>query len=156
MKILACAFTMVPTTDLSATVAAYVAGGLEILWRPDPQTAIVGANDRAYVMVEDDPSERALGAGPVLLVDDVSTIDVGDDSSWAIPPMNVPVGRYAAVDRGGNLLRYLDLSTCAESLPSAWFGDSAGANDPSRAAARRAGGAVDARRRGGRPRLRSR
>ena len=102
---------MAPTTNLSETVAAFVAGGLEILWRPDPQTAIVGANDRAYVMVEDDPSERALGDGPVLLVDDLSTIDLGDNSSWAIPPMTVPVGRYAAAECGGTILRYLALQS---------------------------------------------
>jgi hypothetical protein len=60
VKILACAFTMAPTTNLSETVAAFVAGGLEILWRPDPQTAIVGANDRAYVMVEDDRAQESI------------------------------------------------------------------------------------------------
>ena len=99
-------------------------GGLEILWRPDPRTAIAGANERAFVMIEDDPSERALGAGPVLLVDELSTTSLGGTSSWVIPPMNVPVGKYAAVDSDGTILRYLDLSTCAEGIPGIWFGDS--------------------------------
>jgi len=67
MEIFAQAFTMVPTNDLAGSVAAYVAGGLEILWRPDPYTTLVGANERACVMVEDDATELALGAGPVLL-----------------------------------------------------------------------------------------
>lgn|SRR5699024_6662501 len=123
MKILAHAFTMIPTNDLAGTAAAYVGEGLDILWRPDPQTAIVGAKKRAYVMIEDDPSERALGAGPVLLVDDLSTVSLGDTSSWAIPPMNVPVGRYAAVDCDGTILRYLELSMSAEDIPSVWFGN---------------------------------
>ncbi|MGP4916296.1 hypothetical protein ACTXLV_17670 [Brachybacterium alimentarium] len=124
MKILAHAFTMIPTNDLAGTASAYIGEGLEILWRPDPQTAIAGANERAFVMIEDDPSERALGAGPVLLVDDLSTTSLGGTSSWVIPPMNVPVGKYAAVDSDGTILRYLDLSTCAEGIPGIWFGDS--------------------------------
>lgn len=124
MKILAHAFTMIPTNDLAGTAAAYVGEGFEILWRPDPQTAIVGANQRAFVMIEDDPSERALGAGPVLLVDDLSTTGLGRTSSWAIPPMNVPVGKYGAEDCDGTVLRYLDLSMCSEDIPSIWFGNS--------------------------------
>jgi hypothetical protein len=124
MKILAHAFTMIPTNDLAGTAAAYVGEGLEILWRPDPQTAIIGANERAFVMIEDDPSERALGAGPVLLVDDLSTIGLGDTSTWVIPPTKVPVGKYGAVDCDGTILRYLDLSTCAEDIPGIWFGNS--------------------------------
>lgn len=75
-------------------------------------------------MVEDDATELALGAGPVLLVDDLSTIGLGDASSWVISPMDVPVGRYAAVDCDGTILRYLDLSTCAKDIPSIWFGNS--------------------------------
>lgn len=121
MEILAPAFTMIPTNDPAGSVAAYVAGGLEVLWRPDPHTTLVGANERACVMVEDDAAERALGSGPVLIVDDLSTISLNDVSSWAISPMDVPVGRYAAVDCAGTILRYLDLSMRAESIPSAWF-----------------------------------
>lgn len=124
MKILAHAFTMVPTNDLEGSVAAYVEGGLEILWRPDSQTTLVGTNKRAYVMVEDDSSERALGAGPVLLVDDLSGISLSDRGSWAISPIDVPVGRYAAVNYGRIILRCLDLSTREESIPTVWFGDS--------------------------------
>ncbi|MCU4296650.1 hypothetical protein D3I60_06090 [Brevibacterium permense] len=124
MKILAHAFTMIPTNDLARTAAPYVGGGLEFLWRPDPQTAIVGANERAFVMIEDDSSERALGAGPVLLVDDVSKTGLGGTSSWVIPPMNVPVGKYGAVDCDGTVLRYLDLSMCSEDIPSIGFGNS--------------------------------
>lgn len=124
MKILAHAFTMVPTHDLEGSVTAYVNGGLEILWRPDSQTTLIGANERAFVMVEDDSSERALGAGPVLLVDDLSEISLSDHDSWAISPIHVPVGRYAAVNYGRIILRYLDLSTCEESIPTVWFGDS--------------------------------
>src|SRR5699024_12543521 len=97
MKILAHAFTMVPTNDLEGSVAAYVEGGLESLWRPDSQTTLVGTNTRAYVLVEDDSSERALGAGPVLLVDDLSGISLSDRGSWAISPIDVADGRYAAV-----------------------------------------------------------
>ncbi|AZL10475.1 hypothetical protein CXR26_15540 [Brevibacterium aurantiacum] len=124
LEILAHAFTMVPANDLAGSVAAYLAGGLEVLWRPDSQTTLVGDSDRAYVLVEDDSTERALGPGPVLLVDDLSTIDLGDCNSWAISPMDVPVGRYAAVDRGGTVLRYLDLSAIDKRIPSIWFGDS--------------------------------
>src|SRR5690625_1955170 len=122
MEVLAQAFTMIPTDDLAGTVAAYVVGGLDVLWQPDPHTTLVGVNDRACVMVEDDSTERALGAGPVLLVDDLSTLSLGDGSSWAISPTDVPVGKYAAVDRGGTILRYLDLSTCMEEAPRTWFG----------------------------------
>lgn len=124
MTILAHAFTMVPTNDLAGAVYAHVAGGLNVYWRPDPRTALLGVNDRACVMVEDDPAERALGAGPVFLVDDVTKIRLGDGSSWTIPPIEVPVGKYAGALSGGAVLRYLDLSTCEEDIPSTWFGDS--------------------------------
>jgi len=124
MKILAHAFTMIQTNDLEGSVAAYVGGGLEILWRPDPQSTLIGTNGRAFVMVEDDSSERALGAGPVLLVDDLSEISLSDHDSWAISPIHVPVGRYAAVNYGRIILRCLDLSTREESIPTVWFGDS--------------------------------
>ena len=112
---------MVPTSDLSGSVAAYISGGLEVLWRPDPQTALLGTGQRACVMIEDDATELALGPGPVLLVDDLSSLDVGADKQWVISPMDVPVGRYAAVGQDGAILRYLDLSTC-EDHRRPWFG----------------------------------
>jgi hypothetical protein len=121
MKVIANAFTMAPTSDLASSVAAYLSGGLEVLWRPDPQTALLGTAQRGCVMIEDDATERALGPGPVLLVDDLSTLDVDDEKQWAISPINVPVGRYAAVDRAGAVLRYLDLSGC-EDKRRTWFG----------------------------------
>lgn len=82
MKILAHAFTVVPTDDLFDAVSAHVAGGLNVYWRPDPRTALLGVNDRACVMVEDDPAERALGPGPVLLVDDVSRMADTISRAW--------------------------------------------------------------------------
>ena len=123
MKILAHAFTLVPTDDLASAVSAHVAGGLTVYWRPDPRTALLGVNDRACVMVEDDSSERTLGSGPVLLVDDVTKIGLYDDSSWAIPPVDVPVGNYAASNLDGIILRYLDLTRLEDTIPRAWFGD---------------------------------
>src|SRR5699024_6639662 len=107
MKILAHALTMVPTNDIEGSVVADDEGGLEILVRRDSQIALVGTNKRAYVMVEADSAERALGAGPVLLVDDLSGISLSDRGSWAISPIDVPVGRYAAVNCGRTVLRYL-------------------------------------------------
>lgn len=112
---------MLPTTDLGESIAAHVAGGLEVLWQPDSHTVLLGANQRACVMVEDDSTERDLGAGPVLLVDDLTTFQLGDETRWGIPIMNVPVGRYAAIDQAGTILRYLDLSTCEDRL-RIWFG----------------------------------
>ncbi|WP_166821727.1 hypothetical protein [Brevibacterium limosum] len=123
MKILAHAFTMVPTDDLAGAVSAHVAGGLNVYWRPDPRTALLGVNDRACVMVEDDSSEMALGSGPVLLVDDVATISLDDAASWIISPVEVPVGNYAASRREGIILRYLDLTRLEDAVPRAWFGD---------------------------------
>jgi hypothetical protein len=123
MKILAQAFTMVPADDLSTAVSAHVAGGLKVYWRPDPRTALLGVNDRACVMVEDDSSEIALGPGPVLLVDDVLRISLDNASSWAISPVEVPVGNYAATNRDGNILRYLDLTRLENKIPRTWFGD---------------------------------
>ena len=123
MTILAHAFTMVPTDDLSDAVSAHVAGGLHVYWQPDPRTALLGVNDRACVMVEDDPAERARGPGPVLLVDDVTWIGLDDSSSWIISPVVVPVGNYAALSRDGIVLRYLDLTKLEDSVPRAWFGD---------------------------------
>lgn len=127
MKILAHAFTMVPTNDLADSVSACAAGGLKVYWRPDPRTALLGVNDRACVMVEDDSSERALGPGPVLLVDDVGRISLDDSTAWAISPIKVPVGTYAASKRGGTVLRYLDLSRLEDDIPRVLFGDSCGA-----------------------------
>ncbi|MGO3021988.1 MAG: hypothetical protein ACTIIH_01960 [Brevibacterium sp.] len=123
MTILAHAFTMVPTDDLSAAVSAHVAGGLNVYWRPDPRTALLGVNDRACVMVEDDPAERALGPGPVLLVDDVTTISLENAASRTISPVEVPVGNYAALSRDGIILRYLDLTKLEDGVPRAWFED---------------------------------
>ncbi|MGO2862358.1 MAG: hypothetical protein ACTIC1_14455 [Brevibacterium sp.] len=111
---------MVPTTDLSESIAAHVAGGLEVLWHPDSHTTLLGANQRACVMVEDDLTERDLGVGPVLLVDDLSTLTLGDAARLVIPVMNVPVGRYAAIDHAGTVLRYLDLTMCEDNL-RIWF-----------------------------------
>ena len=123
MTILAHAFTMVPTDDLAGAVTAHVAGGLNVFWRPDPRTALLGINDRACVMVEDDSSEMALGPGPVLLVDDVTKISLDDATSWTIPPVEVPVGNYAASSSQGIVLRYLDLTRLEDDVPRAWFGD---------------------------------
>lgn len=123
MKILAHAFTMMPTSDFARTVATYIDNGLEVLWRPDPQTALVGIDDRACVMVEDDPIERGLGPGPVLLVDNL-TGDLGDHMPWSIAPLNVPAGRYAAISTGDVALRYLELSKIEGAVPRIWFGDS--------------------------------
>ncbi len=120
MRIIRQAFTMVPTTDLSESIAAHVAGGLEVLWHPDSHTTLLGANQRACVMVEDDLTERDLGVGPVLLVDDLSTLTLGDAARLVIPVMNVPVGRYAAIDHAGTVLRYLDLTMCEDNL-RIWF-----------------------------------
>lgn len=121
MRIISQAFTMVPTNDLSESVAAHLAGGLAVLWQPDSHTTLLGANQRACVMVEDDSVERVLGAGPVLLVDDLSTVNLGDETRWVIPVMNVPVGRYAAIDHAGTVLRYLALTTCEDHMRT-WFG----------------------------------
>lgn len=124
MTILAHAFTMVPTDDLARAVSAHVAGGLNVYWRPDPRTALLGINDRACVMVEDDPAERALGPGPVLLVDDVTRLSLDVAASWTISPAEVPVGNYAASNREGTVLRYLDLTKLEDKIPRAWFGES--------------------------------
>lgn len=123
MKILAHAFTMVPTDDLAVAVSAHVAGGLNVYWRPDPRSALLGVNDRACVMVEDDPTERALGPGPVLLVDDVTRLSLDVAASWTISPEEVPVGNYAASNREGTVLRYLDLTKLEDKIPRAWFGE---------------------------------
>ncbi|GAA1512619.1 hypothetical protein [Brevibacterium permense] len=123
MKILAHACTMVPTDDLAVAVSAHVASGLNVYWRPDPRTALLGVNDRACVMVEDDPAERALGPGPVLLVDAVTRLGLDDAASWAISPTEVPVGNYAASNRGRTVLRYLDLTKLEDKIPRAWFGE---------------------------------
>jgi len=123
MKILAHAFTMVPTDDLAVAVSAHVAGGLNVYWRPDPRSALLGVNDRACVMVEDDPTERALGPGPVLLVDDVTRLSLDVAASWTISPAEVPVGNYAASNREGTVLRYLDLTKLEDKIPRAWFGE---------------------------------
>ena len=120
MHTLGHAFTMVPTTDLETTVAAYVSSGLTKLWQPDEDTILLGVRDRAVVMVEDDATERGLGCGPVLLVDDLSALRPAAPDEWAIAPMPVPVGRYGAARRQGTLIRYLDLSSCAEA-DRGWF-----------------------------------
>lgn len=122
MTVLAHAFTMVPTDTVEASVAAYVAGGLEVLWEPDRDTTLLGVGGRACVMVEDDPAERALGPGPVLLVRDVSMLQLRAGDRWAIAPMRVPIGGYGAIESGGTALRYLDLTSC-EGPVRAWFGD---------------------------------
>ena len=123
MKILAHAITMGPTDDLAVAVSAHVAGGLKVYWRPDPRSALLGVNDRACVMVEDDPTERALGPGPVLLVDDVTRLSLDVAASWTISPAEVPVGNYAASNREGTVLRYLDLTKLEDKIPRAWFGE---------------------------------
>ena len=115
---------MVPTDDLAGAVSAHVSGGLHVYWRPDPRTALLGVNDRACVMVEDDPAERALGPGPVLLVDDVTWFGLDVAASWTISPVVVPVGNYAALSRDGIVLRYLDLTKLQDKIPRAWFGES--------------------------------
>lgn len=120
MRVISHAFTMVPTNDINESVAVHVAGGLTVLWHPDSQTTLLGADRRACVMVEDDSTERDLGPGPVLLVDDLSTYHIDNGARWAIPVMNVPVGRYAAVSHAGTILRYLDLTTCDDRVRS-WF-----------------------------------
>jgi hypothetical protein len=124
MTILAHAFTMVPTSNLARSVTAYEEADLKVFWRPDPQTALMGVNDRGCVMVEDDPSEQALGSGPVFLVDDVSRISLEHGNSWAISPTEVPVGSYAAALYGEAVVRYLDLSTNEDRIPNFWFGAS--------------------------------
>lgn len=120
MRVISHAFTMVPTNDINESVAVHVAAGLTVLWHPDSQTTLLGADQRACVMVEDDSTERDLGPGPVLLVDDLSTYHIDNGARWAIPVMNVPVGRYAAVSHAGTILRYLDLTTCDDRVRS-WF-----------------------------------
>lgn len=120
MRVITQAFTMVPTNDLNESVAVHVAGGLTVLWHPDSQTTLLGAGQRACVMVEDDATERDLGPGPVLLVDDLSTYRIGDEARWVIPVMNVPVGKYAAISHSGTILRYLDLTTCDVHVRT-WF-----------------------------------
>lgn len=120
MRVISHAFTMVPTNDINESVAIHVAAGLTVLWHPDSQTTLLGADQRACVMVEDDSTERDLGPGPVLLVDDLSTCRIDNEARWAIPVMNVPVGRYAAISHAGTILRYLDLTTCEDRVRT-WF-----------------------------------
>ncbi|WP_262774732.1 hypothetical protein [Brevibacterium permense] len=69
----------------------------------------------------------------MLLVDDVTKIGLDDASSWAISPIEVRVGNYAALDRKGIIVRYLDLSMLEVSIPRAWFGHSHDAADRQRA-----------------------
>lgn len=123
MKLITQAFTMIPTNNLNGSVAAHVAGGLSVLWRPDSNTCLLGTHQRACVMVEDDATERDLGPGPVLLADNLATLVLGREARWVIQTMNVPVGKYAAIDYSGAVLRYLDLSTCEEQMRT-WFGGS--------------------------------
>lgn len=68
-------------------------------------------------MVEDDDTVSALAPGLVLLVADVGS-PVG--SLWASSVMDVPVGRYGAVDYASHNFRYLDLST-TEPQMFAWY-----------------------------------
>lgn len=61
MTIIGPAFTMLPTNELESLVETLTATGLEVIWRPDTDTAVLAANGRACVMVEDDAAERRLG-----------------------------------------------------------------------------------------------
>lgn len=116
------AFTMVPTEDLNHTVAAYINAGLELFWNPDPHTALLGIDGKACVIVEQDPTERALGSGAVLLTEPISDLGQPGNPRWAVAPMSVPVGQYAARDLGGTVIRYLNLSSCDASIRP-WFYD---------------------------------
>lgn len=100
---------MQPTDDLATEVESWLALGLEVLWRPDAATVLLGTDGRAAVMCEDHPLERSLGAGPVFVTRSLDR-DRPDGVSWRISPCRVPSGRYAAfVTAAGRVVRMLQV-----------------------------------------------
>lgn len=105
-------FIMIPTVDgTRMTVDDWRSAGLQELWRPDDHTVLLGIEQSAQVMVQDDPDEWDLGHGPVFLVDDVASMPE-PERGWSIEPTTVATGGYAAAVIHGLAVRYLDLTSC--------------------------------------------
>jgi len=91
-------------------VADWRALGFDVLWRPDGTTVVLGRPGRAGVMCVDHAMERALGPGPVMLVDSLDR-DRPTGVAWRIAPCRVAAGRYAAVTTAsGQVVRFLEVS----------------------------------------------
>ncbi len=104
---------MLPTDQLNETIAGWSGARFDVLWQPDDDTALLGRGSRALVMIEDDTTERQLGPGPVVITDQLPS-----DIEWAIAPVTVPAGTYAACRIGADPLRFLILDE-----PTDVFGD---------------------------------
>lgn len=104
-------FVMHPSSDLQRDAAAWKARGLEVVWQPDASTILLGSGGTASVMVEDNDAEQRLGPGPVFLIASVAEVPEPQEG-WAIAPVTVPAGHYAAVNSDGTPVRLLDLLGC--------------------------------------------
>lgn len=107
-------FVLYPEGDLEAAVQRWCRYGLEVLWRPDEETVVLGhtGTGRAQVMAEDHPVEHRLGPGPVFIVEAVDSFQVEHPGlDWLLAPCDVPIGRYAAYAQpDGSVVRILDLT----------------------------------------------
>lgn len=108
------AFMLYPVSDLDLGVQRWHQWGLEVLWRPDGETVILGSqqNPRAQVMLENHATEHRLGPGPVFIVESVNRFRAEhSDVDWLLEPSEVPAGRYAAyAEPDGSTVRILDIT----------------------------------------------
>ncbi len=104
-------FTLIPTKDLAASLRAYEALGLTMLWQPGGESYLLGKDGLAWVLLEDNQAEHKFGQGPVWVVEDVKAFRQYN-VNWKIFPVPTAIGQYAAFEVEGMVVRVLDLTLC--------------------------------------------